>query len=97
MPLAKSVYSPYISPMATKDSAPISKPCEHCGDPILQTRNNKSEWATIRFCGTKCRRMFNRKAMQNGTYVEDEPEPTRIEMPNPHVNWRPKGKKHQPK
>jgi hypothetical protein len=75
----------------------ISKPCEHCGKPILQTRNNKSEWNTIRFCDNKCRRVFNRHAMQDGTYVEDEPEPTKIEVPNPHVNWRPKGKKHQPK
>ena len=75
----------------------ISKPCEHCGKPILQTRNTKAEWASIRFCSTQCRRVFNRKAFQNGTFVEDTPEPTKIERPNPHTNWRPKGKKHQPK
>lgn len=83
-------YLPYITLMPTEV---ITKPCEYCGEPILQTRNNKSEWPTIRFCDAKCRRVANRK----GFFVEEEPEPTKIEVPNPHVNWRPKGKKHQPK
>lgn len=71
---------------------PISKPCLQCKRPILQTRNNKSKWASIVFCDNHCRRVHNRTAE-----FDDTPAPDRIELPNPHVNWRPtKGKKNKP-
>jgi hypothetical protein len=70
----------------------ITKPCAQCGTPILQTRNNKSTWASVIYCDNKCKRIANRHA----EWEDLPPEPTRIEVPNPHVNWRPtKGKKNK--
>ena len=70
----------------------ITKPCAYCEKPILQTRNNRSTWAAVLYCDNACKRQANRKGEWNGFDVE----PTRIEVPNPHVNWRPtKGKKNK--
>lgn len=69
----------------------ITKPCAQCGRVIEQTRNNRSTWASVIYCDNKCKRIANR-----GAFFDDTPAPTRIEIPNPHVNWRPtKGKKNK--